>query len=188
MWDLSTQTPAFSHSLDGTIVETLKWDLQNDSVLISASDDGYIRINDIRQSKEVASFGLQVKVENFSADPFSPSEFAVSLENGHVTAFDTRQTFKPLYDLQISSKAVTSVAFDEKIRGLMGTSCLDGTISAFNTLDRVENNKPKFLARELGHQVDSFLFRATSSEALSIQMKQDCLVVAALKVKLFFGQ
>ena len=150
VWDLATTACAFSHKLNSAIVDTIKWDLANDSVLISASDDGYIRVSDIRVSKEVASYHFDFKVENFSADPFNPSQVHASFENGHIGGFDFRAGNKPLYDVAVSSKAVTSISLNAKHQGMICTTGLDGSMNLFNFS---KGDKPAYVCREFANQV-----------------------------------
>lgn len=149
VWDLSTATCAFSHNLSETIVDTIKWDLVSDSVLITASDDGHIRVSDIRSSKEVSSFKFDHKIENFSADPMNPTQIHASFENGHIGAIDLKAGAKPLYDVAVSSKAVTSISLSSTLAGMICTSGLDGAMNVYNFK---QGGKPTFVCREFANQ------------------------------------
>lgn len=133
-------------------MDTIKWDLSNDSVLISASDDGFLRISDIRTSKEVGSYHFDVKIENFSADPFNPAQIHSSFENGHIGAIDFRAGAKPLYDVAVSSKAITSVSVNSKHQGMVCATGFDGAMYVYNTR---KGEKPSFVSREFANQVAS---------------------------------
>lgn len=153
VWDLATATCAFSHNLSDAIVDTIKWDLVSDSVLVTASDDGYLRVSDIRSSKEVGSFRFDHKIENFSADPFNPTQIHASFDNGHIGAIDLRTTAKPLYDVGVSAKAVTSISISSKVSGMICTSGLDGAMNLFNFR---QGSKPAFVCREFANQGNLF--------------------------------
>jgi len=155
VWDLASGSCAFSHSLTETIVDTLRWDLASESVLFSASDDGMIRVSDIRASKEVASHKFDAKIENFSLDPFSPSELVLSFDNGSISGMDLRQGFSPLFSSHVSAKAVTSVSHNPHVKGMLCTTSLDGTMSVFNATLRDAEQKPKFVCREFANMVGS---------------------------------
>ena len=69
LWDLSQATCVMSHSVgESVIVDSLKWDVNNEAVLLGANDDGYLRISDVRTDKEVASykFSSESHIEGFS--------------------------------------------------------------------------------------------------------------------------
>ena len=155
VWDLATASCAFSHALTDSIVDTLRWDLASESVLFSASDDGAIRVSDIRVSKEVAACKFEAKIEHFSLDPFSPTELALSFDNGSVSGLDLRQGFKPLFSSHVSGKAVTSVSHNALVKGMLCTTSLDGTMSVFNANLRDQDQRPKFVCREFANMVRS---------------------------------
>lgn len=187
MWDLATGSCAFSHQLQDTIADTLKWDLTSDSVLVTATDDGFIRVSDIRDSNEVASYKFDAKVENFSADPFSPNEFALSFDNGYISGLDLRSGFKPLFNHQISNKAVTSVSYNPHIKGMICTTSLDGTMSLFNANTRESENKPKLVCREFANQVEGDYRREIYSEDRSTRTCRSCSVVEAARENSLYG-
>lgn len=114
-----------------------------------------IRVSDIRVSKEVASFKFDAKIENFSLDPFSPSEIVLSFDNGSISGMDLRHGFQPLFSSHVSGKAVTSVSHNPHVKGMLCTTSLDGTMSVYNANIREQENKPKFVCREFANMVAS---------------------------------
>jgi periodic tryptophan protein 1 len=156
VWDLSSATCAFSHNVGESIVDTIRWDNSTDSVLISGSDDGYLRISDIRDSKEIAAHKCGMKIESFCQDPLNPQQIHASLENGHIFGIDLRSGVKTLYDLSVSNKPVTNVALSPHVKGLICTSGFDGTMNVYNHNDYGENGKPKFVTREFANQGNLF--------------------------------
>lgn len=153
IWDLATASCVLSHKVPNTILDTIRWDISNESVLLTGSDDGYFRINDIKQSKEAGTFKFSGgKVESLSQDPTNTSIVHFSFDNGHIAALDIRKGCKPLYDLQISSKSASSVSVNPKLSNMLSVTCFDGTINIYNTLGG-EGGAPKFIAREFANQV-----------------------------------
>lgn len=153
IWDLATASCVLSHKTPNTILDTIRWDVSNESVLLTGSDDSYFRINDIKQSKEAGSFKFAAgKVESLCQDPNNPHLIHFSFDNGHIAALDTRKGCKPVYDLQISSKAASTIAVNPKLSNMLAVTCFDGTINLYNTLGG-EGGNPKFITREFANQV-----------------------------------
>lgn len=152
IWDLATATCVLSHSVPNVIVENIRWDPQNESLLFTAGDDNTFRVSDIRTSKEVGSYQFPNKIESFTVNPLNSNEYHLCFDNGFIGGIDLKGGFKPSYELQISSESVTSISFHHKIPGLVCATALDGAFRVYNTTKRVQDNKPTFVVREVTQQ------------------------------------
>ena len=161
------------------------------TVLLGASDDGYIRISDVRTDKQVASykFNTESHIEGFSQDPFKLTEIVACFEDGSIQGIDMRGTSaKPLFQTSVSSKAVTSVSHNAKYQGMICTTGLDGTMNVFSTRSFDAAGKPVFVTREFANQVGQPNSRASSLEAASIRTRSCCTAAAAARASSSFGR
>lgn len=93
------------------------------------------------------AWALRADVEALAWDPFSPTQFVVSLENGEVVSFDARlgAGSAPTMQMAAHEKAVTTISFCPDIKGLMLTASTDKKIKLWGLEDKY---KPLLLAQE----------------------------------------
>lgn len=151
IWDLSSQQVVITEDLPAK-PDSLGWSPANESVLFVAGDNFTIRAADIRQKTEIGSFTFESHIENFCIDN-SGQELHLSFENGYLGGIDLRAGFKPSYELRVSKKEVTSVCANEKLKGMLGTTCGDSVIRVYDSNNRGEGNVPVLVDQKLTRAV-----------------------------------
>jgi WD40 repeat protein len=74
-------------------------------------------------STNVTAFPTSADIECLQWNPHNPASFAVSTEDGNVTLYDARQNASPLFTLHAHEGSVSSVTFNQLVRGCVGGWC-----------------------------------------------------------------
>ena len=82
---------------------------------------------DSRQPSNHLTWDVSADVEALAWDPFNPTHFLVSSEDGIVAAFDARSGggSSPLYRLSAHDKPACCLSFNPAARGLLATASTD---------------------------------------------------------------
>lgn len=105
--------------------------------------------SDVRAPGNAAvGWSLPADVEALAWDPFSPTVFAVSVENGEVLFFDARSgaDSEPVARLAAHEKAATALAFCPGVKGLLLTGSTDKRIKLWGMEEG--GAKPTLLVQE----------------------------------------
>lgn len=159
LWDLTRPSPMAAQSSwtlhGGEKVQAVEWNRAAagtgvDSAVLSAGWDRIVKVWDPK-SKDGAGFGVKVgaDVECIRWDPWEPTAFYVSLENGIVQAYDARtlssagdSTPQPKYTLSAHDGAVSALDVNPHIRGCLLTAGDDKTVKIWNVSDEESEGVP----------------------------------------------
>ena len=90
---------------------------------------GYLALlqGDSRSPSSHLSWSVSADVEALAWDPFNPTHFLVSSEDGIVASFDARTggSSTPLYRLSAHDKPACCISFNPSARGLLTTASTD---------------------------------------------------------------
>ncbi|WOO85103.1 putative WD repeat-containing protein [Vanrija pseudolonga] len=151
LWDLTRESPmSASQSWDsihsGEKVQGVEWNKAQagagtDSAVLSGGYDRVVKVWDA-QTKSGEGFGVKVTedIECVRWDPWSPTSFYVSLENGLVLAYDARtlsssKNAQAKYTLAAHDGAASALDINPHIRGCILTGGMDKTVKVWNVSD-----------------------------------------------------
>jgi len=134
LWDISTQACKQTYRHHEREVQSIKWNPEESTVLLSGSMDGTIAVMDARQTNASMKWKLPSEVECLSWDPHNPQYFMASTDTGLVLRFDARAggASAPVFTLDAHSDAVSVVAHNPVVAGLVLTASHDKTIKLWN--------------------------------------------------------
>ncbi|WVW78351.1 hypothetical protein I302_100305 [Kwoniella bestiolae CBS 10118] len=168
LWDLTRESPmpalkSWDQIHKGEKVQGVEWNKSTsnglDKAVLSAGWDRIVKVWDSR-APEIA-IGTQVgsDVECIRWDPWEPTSFFVSLENGLILAYDSRtlssskgsnnlSTAQPKYTLSAHDGAASALDINPHIRGCIATGGMDKIVKVWNILDE-ESEGVKGRKREI---------------------------------------
>jgi len=167
LWDVSTAACKQTYEHHEREVQSIKWNPVESTIMLSGSMDSTIAVLDARQTQVANTWRLPSEVECIAWDPHQPHCFMASTDTGLVQLFDARKggDSAPLFTLDAHTDAVSVVAFNPVVPGLVVTASHDKTVKLWS----VDDNKPSVLATkklDLG-QVFSASFFADSPFVLA---------------------
>ncbi|RSH79788.1 uncharacterized protein EHS24_009447 [Apiotrichum porosum] len=157
LWDLTRESPMGARSSwdkihGGDKVQGLEWNRAAagsgaDTAVLSGGYDRTVRVWD-PMTKDGEGFGVAMgaDIECVRWDPWSATNFFVSLENGLILNYDARtlssskganniSTARPLYTLSAHDGAATALDINPHIRGCIVTGGMDKTVKIWNVAD-----------------------------------------------------
>ncbi|KAK4683628.1 periodic tryptophan protein 1, partial [Tremellales sp. Uapishka_1] len=151
LWDLTRDSPmAAVRSWDkvhgGEKVQAVEWNKSSaeglDKVVLSAGWDRKVKVWDSRAVDEGVSVSVASDVECIRWDPWEPTSFFVSLENGLILAYDSRTlssstatSAQAKYTLSAHDGAAAALDINPHIRGCIATGGMDKMVKIWNVLD-----------------------------------------------------
>ena len=119
-------------------VNRLSWHRSDANLLASASQDGKIKIFDLRVSKKESS-GLTLACSNDSValrdiqcDPFSDHRLASVSDNGNLVIWDSRNSESPLSRITAHSSASQTLAWNSAAQHSIATGGRDKTVKVWD--------------------------------------------------------
>lgn len=97
IWDLldSQGTMIKVYAEHSRTVNKLSWKPNDESLILSASQDGLVKLWDIRNDKSSSTFEIKSEVRQVKWSPFYQNLFATGTENGSVDIWDVRKPEAP---------------------------------------------------------------------------------------------
>ena len=181
LWDLSrpTSSPALRSfdNLHSDKVQSVVWNPKESTVLLSGSWDGTVRVFDSRAPDSGVATKVDSDVECLKWDPWEPSNFLVSMENGLVQSYDSRMLStskevgrgKSLWTLAAHDGSVSSLDVNSMVKGFMVTGGTDNMVKVWNLEDTQagKRNISLVTARDLGVVGFQSLFHESVSSELN---------------------
>ncbi|KIJ51426.1 hypothetical protein M422DRAFT_224020 [Sphaerobolus stellatus SS14] len=169
LWDLSRMPTADGES-DGAAalrsfqvhkdkVQSVQWNTQDPTVLLTGSYDRTVRTFDSRAPEKCLLAVLGADVEALRWDPWESHSFYVSLENGLVLNYDARtlpsdnsSLAKPRFTLAAHDGAASALDINPHIRGCIVTGGTDKLVKVWNVLGEGDGQREVSLvtSRDLG--------------------------------------
>lgn len=109
----------------------MKWNPNNESILLSAGYDHKVNIIDVRDAAQNIRIKVSKSVKDIESGSWHPSlehNFALATESGIVLGYDVRKPEKPLWELQSTDESCSGTAFSRHIPTMMSTSGTDGVV------------------------------------------------------------
>ena len=161
LWDLTRESPmpavtSWDNVHGGEKVQAVEWNKSNsgnglDKAVLSAGWDRVAKVWDSRAVNEGIGIKVGSEIECVTWDPWEPTSFFVSLENGLVLAYDSRtlpssaeplanglgslSTAQPKYTLSAHDGPASALSVNPHIRGCIATGGMDKTVKIWNVMD-----------------------------------------------------
>ncbi|WVR04706.1 hypothetical protein IAU60_001717 [Kwoniella sp. DSM 27419] len=154
LWDLTRESPmpalrSWDKVHGGEKVQAVEWNKSTtgglDKALLSAGWDRIVKVWDSRAVDDAIGVKVASDVECIRWDPWEPTSFFVSLENGLILAYDSRtlssnktgslSSAQPKYTLSAHDGAASALDINPHIRGCMATGGMDKMVKVWNVLD-----------------------------------------------------
>jgi periodic tryptophan protein 1 len=161
LWDLTRESPmaavtSWDNVHGGEKVSAVEWNKSAsgnglDKAVLSAGYDRVVKVWDSRAVNEGIGIKVGSDVECVRWDPWEPTSFFVSLENGLVLAYDSRtlptnaeplknglgslSTAQPKYTLSAHDGPASALDINPHIRGCIATGGMDKNVKIWNVLD-----------------------------------------------------
>ncbi|ORX33958.1 WD40-repeat-containing domain protein [Kockovaella imperatae] len=142
LWDLSRESPmAATKSWDkihkGEKVQAVEWNRSStlDKAVLSAGYDRMVQVWDSRAPDQGVGTNVGCDVEAVRWDPHEPTAFFVSLENGLILAYDSRNLERPKYRLSAHESGASGLDINPHIRGCIATGGMDKLVKVWNVSD-----------------------------------------------------
>jgi periodic tryptophan protein 1 len=131
IWDIDELACKMAYQdLHNDKVQVVKWNRQNEQVLLSGGYDGRINVIDVRQAEGAIQYKLdkQVHQDIECANWHHKSEhhFCLGTESGYFIGYDIRQTKGPVFEFQGHAKGLTSLDFSSHVPSMISTVGADG--------------------------------------------------------------
>lgn len=142
LWDLSQPKPvhALRHHKDK--VQSLQWHPYESQSLLTGSFDKKAKVVDCRSPESnIKSWKFGAEVERVLWNHFSPYNFLISTEDGHVFCCDVRAD-GPVFTLKAHDNAIPGLALSSQVPGCLVTASADETVKVWD----IQDNKPSFVA------------------------------------------
>ncbi|KAK8847490.1 hypothetical protein IAR55_005348 [Kwoniella newhampshirensis] len=154
LWDLTQESPmpalrSWDKVHGGEKVQAVEWNKSTtaglDKAVLSAGWDRTVKVWDTRAVDDAIGAKVASEVECVRWDPWEPTSFFVSLENGLVLAYDSRTlstsksgSLAPAqakYTLSAHDGAASALDINPHIRGCIATGGMDKMVKVWNILD-----------------------------------------------------
>ncbi|WWC68026.1 uncharacterized protein I206_101945 [Kwoniella pini CBS 10737] len=155
LWDLTRESPMPALKSWGSIhggekVQGVEWNKSTssglDKAVLSAGWDRIVKVWDSRAAQDAIGVKVASDVECIRWDPWEPTSFFVSLENGLILAYDSRtlssskdgknlSNAQPKYTLSAHDGAASALDINPHIRGCIATGGMDKIVKVWNILD-----------------------------------------------------
>ncbi|OCF58716.1 periodic tryptophan protein 1 [Kwoniella mangroviensis CBS 10435] len=155
LWDLTRESPmpalkSWNNIHKGEKVQGVEWNKSTsnglDKAVLSAGWDRIVKVWDSRAPEDAIGTQVGSDVECIRWDPWEPTSFFVSLENGLILAYDSRtlssskgsnnlSTAQPKYTLSAHDGAASALDINPHIRGCIATGGMDKVVKIWNILD-----------------------------------------------------
>ncbi|WRT64681.1 uncharacterized protein IL334_001615 [Kwoniella shivajii] len=168
LWDLTRVSPmpalkSWDKIHGGEKVQGVEWNKSTsaglDKAVLSAGWDRIVKVWDSRAADDAIGVKVASDVECIRWDPWEPTSFFVSLENGLILAYDSRtlsssknsqnlSSAQPKYTLSAHDGAASAMDINPHIRGCIATGGMDKMVKVWNILDE-ESEGVKGRKREI---------------------------------------
>ncbi|WVQ98150.1 hypothetical protein IAU59_005272 [Kwoniella sp. CBS 9459] len=155
LWDLTRESPmpalkSWDKVHGGEKVQGVEWNKSPaagglDKAVLSAGWDRIVKVWDSRAADDAIGVKMGSDVECVRWDPWEPTSFFVSLENGLILTYDSRtlssqksgslSTAQPKYTLSAHDGAASALDINPHIRGCIATGGMDKMVKVWNVLD-----------------------------------------------------
>ncbi|WWD21581.1 hypothetical protein CI109_106067 [Kwoniella shandongensis] len=154
LWDLNQESPmpalrSWDKVHGGEKVQAVEWNktttAEMNKAVLSAGWDRTVKVWDSRAVDDAIGVKVASDVECVRWDPWEPTSFFVSLENGLILAYDSRTLSSsksgPLapaqakYTLSAHDGAASALDINPHIRGCIATGGMDKMVKVWNILD-----------------------------------------------------
>ncbi|OCF32514.1 periodic tryptophan protein 1 [Kwoniella heveanensis BCC8398] len=155
LWDLTRESPmpalkSWDKVHGGEKVQGVEWNKSPaasglDKAVLSAGWDRIVKVWDSRAADDAIGVKMGSDVECVRWDPWEPTSFFVSLENGLILTYDSRtlssqksgslSTAQPKYTLSAHDGAASALDVNPHIRGCIATGGMDKMVKVWNVLD-----------------------------------------------------
>lgn len=141
LWDLSQPKPVHLLRHHKDKVQSLQWHPYESQSILTGSFDKRAKVVDCRNPESnIKSWKFNSEVERVLWNHFSPFNFLVSTENGHVFCCDVR-TDDPVYTLKAHDDAIPGLALSSQVPGCLVTASADETVKVWD----IQDNKPSLV-------------------------------------------
>eukprot|EP00347_Sterkiella_histriomuscorum_P014628 403360154 len=155
IWDLEEQAcKATFTNLHKNKVQVVRWNLHNESILLTGGYDRVLNVVDVRESplgEGALKFRLKKEVKDLETAQWHPSyehNFVISTESGIVVGYDTRNPKEALFEMQAHEKSCTNVTISPHAPNMMATCSLDEYVKVW---DVAAAGQPKLVGyRKMG--------------------------------------
>ncbi|XP_068710314.1 periodic tryptophan protein 1 homolog [Montipora foliosa] len=142
LWDLSQSKPVHCLRHHKDKVQSLQWHPYESQSILTGSFDKKAKVVDCRSPESnIKSWKFNSEVERVLWNHFSPFNFLVSTENGHVFCCDVR-TDAPVYTLKAHDEAIPGIALSSQVPGCLVTASADETVKVWD----IQDNKPSLVS------------------------------------------
>lgn len=142
LWDLSQPKPVHMLRHHKDKVQSLQWHPYESQSLLTGSFDKKAKVVDCRSPESNIKFWkFGAEVERVLWNHFSPFNFLVSTEDGHVFCCDVRAD-GPVFTLKAHDNAIPGLALSSQVPGCLVTASADETVKVWD----IQDNKPSFVA------------------------------------------
>lgn len=142
LWDLTQPKPVHTLRHHKDKVQSLQWHPYESQSILTGSFDKKAKALDCRSPESnIKSWKFDAEVERVLWNHFSPYNFLVSTENGHVFCCDVR-TDTPVFILKAHDDAIPGLALSSQVPGCLVTASADETVKVWD----IQDNKPSFVA------------------------------------------
>ncbi|KAJ7379071.1 rRNA-processing protein [Desmophyllum pertusum] len=141
LWDLSQPKPVHILRHHKDKVQSLQWHPYESQSILTGSFDKKAKVLDCRSPESnIKSWKFDAEVERVLWNHFSPYNFLVSTETGHVFCCDVR-TDTPVFTLKAHDDAIPGLALSSQVPGCLVTASADETVKVWD----IQDNQPSFV-------------------------------------------
>eukprot|EP00960_Hanusia_phi_P074681 768287-Hanusia_phi.AAC.12 len=136
VWDVPRGQALHTLTHHSDKVQALQWHPSSAAVLLSGSFDKTAAVLDVRATaadwKAAGKWPVSSDVECVAWNPHEEHQFFVSTDSGIVTCHDARHAGSNVYSIGAHDKAVTGLAVNQQVNGLIATASLDKTLKLWD--------------------------------------------------------
>lgn len=126
-------------------VNRVSWH-NTDVQLISAHQNGEVKLWDITRQKEACLQTYSAQANNFCKDakfdPFHPHILAAIFENGSLLVWDRRKIDSPLHRISAHADCATALAWSPTVEWVIATGSRDKTVKIWDLGNAIEEEAP----------------------------------------------
>jgi len=142
LWDMAQPKPVHVLRHHKDKVQSLQWHPYESQSILTGSFDKKAKVVDCRSPESnIKSWKFNAEVERVLWNHFSPYNFLVSTEDGHVFCCDVR-TDSPVYTLKAHDDAIPGLALSSQVPGCLVTASADETVKVWD----IQDDKPSLVA------------------------------------------
>lgn len=148
IWDLNAQKCLHTINNHKGKVQSVKWHPTEEGILATASFDGKLCLEDVKDNKVKLRREMTSDVESISWHPHNQYLISVAAENGTLETHDVRKFSEfPLVSFKAHNKAVSALTCSYGIENLIVTASADELIKVWD-YSSIEEKKPRLVVEK----------------------------------------